>query len=273
MTLRVTILGCGASSGVPRIDGKWGACDPANPKNARLRSALLIQRFTGDLATNVIVDTGADLRTQIIRSGTKSIDGVLYTHDHADHTHGIDDLRLFTYLQRKLVDLYFNRETGDLLRQRFDYCFASRPGSNYPPIVKGHIIEPGQTFTVSGPGGDIAVTAIRQLHGEMESLGFRIGNMAYSTDLHDLPDDALPFLQELDVWIVGALRYSEHPTHFSVGQALEWADRLKVKHTILTHLMIDLDYEALRRELPEDVEPAYDGLQFELPYDRFFRAP
>lgn len=265
MTLRFTMLGCGASTGVPRIDGNWGKCDPANPKNRRRRSSLLVERITAERRTTVLIDTGPDIREQMLGAGVKNIDGVLYTHDHADHTHGIDDLRLFAYARRGLVHLYYNQATGDLLKQRFDYCFATRPGGSYPPIVKGQEIEPGQELVIGGAGGDIRVKVFRQLHGDIESLGFRIGGMAYSTDLHAIPEESVPVLRGLDVWIVDALRYAEHPSHFSVGQAVEWAQQLRPKLTVLSHLTVELDYDTLQRELPEGVVPGYDGLQVELP--------
>lgn len=268
MTLRFTILGCGASTGVPRIDGNWGHCDPANPKNRRSRAALLVERIAGDGRgkTSVLIDTGPDLRTQMLSAGLTSLDAVFYTHDHADHTHGIDDLRLMSYARRKLVDLYFDRPTGDLLISRFDYCFASRPGSSYSPIVRANFIEAGQPVTVKGAGGDITLLPFGQLHGDMGSLGFRIGSAAYSTDVHDFPAESLPALAGLDVWIVDALRHHVHASHFSVQMALDWAERLGPKRTILTHMTVDLDYDTLARELPPGVEPAYDGLTFELPY-------
>jgi phosphoribosyl 1,2-cyclic phosphate phosphodiesterase len=264
MTLRITILGCGASTGVPRIDGSWGKCDPTNPKNRRRRASLLIERITGDNRTTVIIDTGPDIREQMLGAGVTNVDGVFYSHDHADHTHGIDDLRLFSYARRGLVSLYFNQATGDLLRQRFDYCFATRPGSSYPPIVRGQVIAPGEDVVISGAGGDIRVTVFRQFHGDIESLGFRIGAMAYSTDLHALPDEAVPVLEGLELWIVDALRHTNHPSHFSVGQAMEWAQRLRPKLTVFSHMTVDLDYAALCRELPDGIIPAYDGLRFEL---------
>ena len=264
MTMRYTILGCGASTGVPRIDGSWGKCDPADPRNRRRRCALLVERIEGEGRTTIVVDTGPDFREQMLGAGVKSVDAVFYTHDHADHTHGIDDLRIFAYGRRSRVNLYCNRPTGELLEKRFDYCFATQPGSSYPPIVKANFIEPGQKITVSGAGGDIAVSVFRQLHGDIESLGFRFGGVAYSSDVHDLPKESLPMLQGLDVWIVDTLKHTPHPSHFSVGQAVEWAARLKPKRAICTHLTVDLDYETLRRELPEGVVPAYDGMQFEV---------
>jgi phosphoribosyl 1,2-cyclic phosphate phosphodiesterase len=265
MTLRFTILGCGASPGVPRIDGAWGACDPANPKNRRRRCSMLVQRFEGDAHTDVLVDTGPDLREQMIPTGLRSLDGVLYSHDHADHTHGIDDLRILAFNQRKLIDLYFDEPTAAIIMSRFDYCFATRPGSSYPPIVKGHVIEPGREVVISGAGGDLHALPFRQLHGDIQSIGFRFGGLAYSSDLHGLPDESMPLLEDLDVWILDSLRYAYHPSHFSVEQALEWIERVKPRRAILTHLHMDLDYEALRAELPEGVEPAYDGMVIELP--------
>ncbi len=264
MTLRFTILGCGSSTGVPQIDGKWGQCDPANAKNRRRRCALLVERYSGDRRTAVMVDTGPDLREQILDVGVDWLDGVLYTHDHADHTHGIDDLRILCYRNRKLIDIYCTDETRNILLKRFDYCFRTPEGSSYPPILKAHTIRAGQELRIEGAGGTIAVTPFLQHHGGIDTLGFRFGNLAYSSDAHDLPDETLPLLEGLDVWIVDALRYSKHPSHFSVEEALGWIDRLRPARAILTHMHIDLDYETLRRELPRGVEPAYDGMKFEL---------
>jgi phosphoribosyl 1,2-cyclic phosphate phosphodiesterase len=265
MTLRFTFLGCGASPGVPRIDGTWGACDPANPKNRRRRCSMLVQRFGAEGQTDVLIDTGPDVREQMITTGLAGLDGVLYTHDHADHSHGIDDLRILAYNRRRLIDVYFDAPTEAIIRRRFDYCFVTPDGSSYPPIVRGHTLEYGQSVTVTGEGGDITALPFRQFHGDILSVGFRFGNLAYSSDLHDLPEESIAALEGLDVWIVDALRYIHHPSHFSVEQALEWIARIKPRRAILTHLHMDLDYETLRSQLPENVEPAYDGMTFELP--------
>lgn len=263
--MRFTILGCGSSPGVPRIDGAWGACDPANPRNRRRRCAMLVQRLGADGGqTDVLIDTGPDLREQMITTGLTGLDGVLLTHDHADHTHGIDDLRILSYNRRHLIDVYFDAATGAIVRRRFDYCFATPEGSAYPPIIRGHVIAPGEAISIAGAGGAIVAVPFRQLHGDISSLGFRFGGLAYSSDLHHLPDESLPMLEGLDVWILDALRYTRHPSHFSVEQALEWIARVKPKRAILTHMHMDLDYETLRRELPEGVEPAYDGMCIEL---------
>jgi phosphoribosyl 1,2-cyclic phosphate phosphodiesterase len=265
MTLRFTILGCGSSPGVPRIDGNWGVCDPANPRNRRRRCAMLVERFAGEKRTAVLIDTGPDLREQMLDTGLDWLDGVLYTHDHADHTHGIDDLRILAYRGRRRIDLYFDGVTAAILQRRFDYCFATPPGSAYPPIVKAHVIRPGEAVVVEGPGGAIEAMPFLQHHGDIESLGFRFGALAYSSDVHDLPEASLPHLADLDVWIVDALRYARHSSHFSLEEALAWIERVRPKRAILTHMHMDLDYETMRRDLPEGVEPAYDGMRFELP--------
>jgi phosphoribosyl 1,2-cyclic phosphate phosphodiesterase len=265
MTLRFTILGCGSSPGVPRIDGNWGVCDPANPRNRRRRCTMLVERFAGTKRTAVLVDTGPDLREQILDVGLDWLDGVLYTHDHADHTHGIDDLRILAYRGRRKIDLYFDGVTGAILQRRFDYCFVTPQGSSYPPIVKAHTIHPGEAVVVDGPGGPIEAMPFLQHHGDIDSLGFRFGGLAYSSDVHDLPEGSLAFLADLDIWIVDALRYRPHPSHFSVEQALGWIERVRPKRAILTHMHMDLDYDTLCRDLPEGVEPAYDGMRFELP--------
>jgi phosphoribosyl 1,2-cyclic phosphate phosphodiesterase len=262
--LIATILGCGSSPGVPRIGNDWGVCDPAEPKNRRTRCTLLIERFgDGPRPTRVLVDTGPDIRAQLLAADVGHVDGVLYTHAHADHLHGIDDLRAFWLEARRLVDVYSDAATKARLDAAFGYCFATPPGSFYTPILKHHEIAPGQPLTIAGAGGPISVLPYRQIHGDIDSLGFRVGGLAYSCDVSDLPAESASALSDLDVWIVDALRHKTHPSHFSVGEALEWIDRLKPRHAILTHMHSDLDYATLRRELPQGVEPGFDGMRIE----------
>lgn len=264
MTLRFVILGCGSSTGVPRVGGDWGQCNPANPKNRRRRCSLLVERIKGASRTSVLIDTSPDLREQLLDAGVRALDGVLFTHDHADHTHGIDDLRMLSYASRRRINVYADERTLSILRQRFDYCFETPAGSSYPPIVRPHEMLLTRPLQLSGEGGAIAFQAFRQFHGDIESLGFRIGGLAYSSDVHDLPEESLAHLHGLDVWIVDALRYVPHPSHFHLDRALEWIERVKPKRAILTHLHIDLDYDALRAILPAHVEPAYDGMVIEV---------
>jgi phosphoribosyl 1,2-cyclic phosphate phosphodiesterase len=260
MTLKLTILGCGTSGGVPRVGNIWGACDPANPKNRRRRCSVLVQREGTEGTTNVLVDTPPDLREQLLDVGVGWLDGVLFTHDHADHTHGIDDLRMVSYNGRRRVAVYYDEVTGQQLRQRFAYCFNMSANGEYPPILQGHELAPGAPVTILGEGGPIEALPFRQRHGSGETLGFRFGDIAYSPDVSDLPEDSLQYLEDLDVWILDALRYTRHPSHFSVEEALHWIERIKPKRAVLTHMHVDLDYEALARELPDEVEPAYDGM-------------
>ena len=258
MTLKLTILGCGTSGGVPRVGNHWGACDPANPKNRRRRCSLLAERAGAGGSTTALVDTSPDLRQQLLDVGVGWLDGVLYTHDHADHTHGIDDLRMVSFNGRRRVDVYYDALTGQQLRERFSYCFKSR--SEYPAILDGHEIRAGEIVKISGPGGAIEALPFRQIHGQGETLGFRFGGIAYSPDVSGLPEESLTALEGLDVWILDALRYTPHPSHLSVEQALAYIARVKPKRAVLTHMHVDLDYETLRRELPEGVEPAFDGM-------------
>jgi phosphoribosyl 1,2-cyclic phosphate phosphodiesterase len=260
MTLKLTILGCGTSGGVPRIGNHWGACDPKNPKNRRRRCSLLVERTSDEGETAVLVDTSPDLRRQLLDAGVSWLDGVLYTHDHADHAHGIDDLRMVSFNGRRRVDVYYDEATGKLLRSRFAYCFESPPGSEYPAILKGYEIRAGETVRISGAGGAIEALPFRQIHGSGETLGFRFGGIAYSPDASDFPEESFEALQDLDVWILDALRYTPHPSHLSVEQALAWIARVKPKRAVLTHMHLDLDYAALAKELPPGVEPAYDGM-------------
>ncbi len=264
MTASVTILGCGSSGGVPRIGNHWGACDPENPKNRRRRCSILVQRKGPGGITNVLVDTSPDMRNQLLDAQVDWLDGVLYTHEHADHIHGIDDLRMVAINGRSRVSVYMNEQTAELVTRRFHYCFETPVESPYPPILDLEHISAGQDVTIDGAGGEITSLPFTQIHGHIDSLGFRFGDIAYSSDLNDLPPDSVSALQGLDVWIVDALRYSTHPSHFSLEETLEWIERLKPNRAILTNMHIDLDYETLRRTLPARVEPAYDGLKIEI---------
>jgi phosphoribosyl 1,2-cyclic phosphate phosphodiesterase len=250
--MKVTVLGCGTSGGVPRIDGFWGAADPSNLKNRRRRVSILVQTET----TNVIVDTSPDFREQCLDAGVSHVDGVLYTHDHADHTHGIDDLRTFRTIQGGKIDIFGNRETLDILETRFHYIFHSVDG--YRPICEPH--------EIAGPFriGDIDIVPFEQQHGPITSLGYRFGKLAYSTDLNGLSEQAFAALEGIEVWIVDALRYDPHPTHPHLDLTLSWIERVKPKRAILTHMTWEMDYDTLRRTLPEGVEPGYDGLVIEL---------
>ncbi len=256
MTLRFTILGCGSSGGVPRVGGDWGNCDPANPKNRRRRCALLVERDGDGGTTRVLIDTGPDMREQLLSAGVPRLDAAVYTHAHADHLHGIDDLRGFAMAERTRVRVYMDDETFARAGDAFGYCFEGASG--YPPILDRRRIVTGEPVTVDGDGGPITLMPFTQRHGSIDSLGFRIEGLAYSSDLHDLPADALPHLEDLDVWIIDALRYKAHSSHFTVEQALEWVERMQPRRAILTNLHQDLDYETLNAETPAHVEPAYD---------------
>lgn len=251
--------------GVPRPALGWGACDPNNPKNRRRRTSLLVDRKGPHGHTRVLVDTSPDLREQLLDAEVDGLDGVLMTHEHADHAHGIDDLRPLFVKSRKRLDMYLSEATARTLKPRFSYCFETPPGSEYPPIVTEHRLVPGQPITINGQGGPIIALPILQQHGDIASLGFRFGGFAYSCDLSGMPPESAAALVGLDVWVVDALRYTPHPSHFSLADALEWIERLKPRRAILTNLTADLDYAKLRTELPANVEPAYDGIAVQLP--------
>jgi phosphoribosyl 1,2-cyclic phosphate phosphodiesterase len=197
MTLKLTILGCGTSGGVPRVGNIWGACDPSNPKNRRRRCSVLVQKEGGEGTTTVLVDASPDLREQLLDIGVGWLDGVLFTHDHADHTHGIDDLRMVSYNGRRRVAVYYDQLTGQQLKQRFAYCFNMSANGEYPPILDGHEIAPGVPVKVLGQGGGIEALPFRQRHGTGETLGFRFGGIAYSPDVSDLPEESLEYLESM----------------------------------------------------------------------------
>ncbi len=261
MSHKLTILGCGPSGGVPRIGPHWGACDPSEPKNRRRRCSVLVQRFGKNGVTSVLVDTSPDMREQLIDARVSHLDGVLFTHDHADHTHGIDDLRMVCYAIKKRVDIYADAVTRESLVRRFSYCFETAEDSSYAPILNAHEIAPDDVVLIEGSGGPVEAFVVPQQHGEARSLGFRFGSLGYSPDISNFPEGAEQLMTGLDVWIVDALRYAPHPSHFHVKRALEWIEKLKPKRAILTHMTTELDYETLRRDLPDNVEPGYDGMQ------------
>jgi phosphoribosyl 1,2-cyclic phosphate phosphodiesterase len=263
MSLVFTILGCGSSMGVPRVALGWGACDPKDPKNRRRRCSLLVERVNAqNHRTRVLVDCSPDLRMQLLDAEVEWLDGVLITHEHADHTHGIDDLRPLFVHKRRRVDVFLDEPTSRAMHARFGYCFMTPPGSEYPPIVIEKRLASGQPVTIEGQGGSIEALPVLQDHGDIPSLGFRFGNVAYSADIKGLPAESIGALSGLDVWIVDALRKSPHPSHFNLDEALEWIGRVKPKRAILTNLHTDMDYASLRAQLPPAVEPAYDGMRF-----------
>jgi len=256
--LRFTILGCGSSGGVPRLGGHWGDCDPANPKNTRRRCSMLIERETEDGITTVLIDTSPDLRSQLLESQTGRLDGVVYTHSHADHVHGIDDLRMIVFNMRARLPVWADGDTQNALFSRFGYAFVQPEGSPYPPILDMKTIK--GPFDIDGPGGTITLQPFTVGHGSIDSLGFRINDLAYLPDVAEIYDDAWPLLQDLDCWIVDALRRSPHPTHAHLDMTLEWIERVKPRRAVLTNMHIDLDYETVANETADHITPAYDGM-------------
>ena len=260
MSRKITILGSGSSGGVPRVGNDWGKCDPSNPKNRRRRCSVLVTQSNAVGETRVLVDTSPDLREQMLSSGIRDIDAVLFTHEHADHTHGIDDLRAFFLLKRKRVEAWADDATGRMLTTRFAYCFYSPPGSDYPPILNLNTIDSVTPIVIAGAGGDVTAMPFHVNHGNIDALGFRIGDMAYTPDIDGVPEASLPQLEKLDLWIVDALRRTPHPSHWSLPQTLEWIARMKPRRAVITNLHVDMDFATLVKELPAGVEPAYDGL-------------
>jgi phosphoribosyl 1,2-cyclic phosphate phosphodiesterase len=266
-TLRLTILGCGSSPGVPRISGDWGACDPTNPKNRRMRASALVERVSATGTTRVVVDTGPDFREQMLMARVKALDAAVYTHAHADHIHGIDDLRGYVLEQRRLMDVYADHPTTVRLHDAFGYCFQTPPGSAYPPILRAHPIDHDEPFAIRGEGGALTFEPLPQIHGDIISLGFRIGSVAYCPDVSNFPPTTADRLKDLDLLVIDALQYRSHPSHLSLSESLEWIEKLSPKRAVLTHMHIPLDYETVMEKTPGNVEPAYDGLVIEVPYE------
>ncbi len=257
--LAVTILGCGSSGGVPRLGNHWGACDPSNPRNRRRRCSLLVERTENGSTTRVLIDSSPDLRAQLLDVGVGWLDAVVYTHEHADHVHGIDDLRMVVYNRRARLPVWASHGTANALKERFGYAFVQPEGSAYPPILDLNLID--GPFEIHGSGGAIPFRPFQVIHGLIGALGFRIHDLAYLPDVSEMTDDTWPVLDGLACWIVDALRYKEHPTHIHLAKALEWIDQAAPRQAVLTNMHIDLDYETVSSETPDHVTPAYDGLR------------
>jgi len=277
-TLRITILGCGSSGGVPRVGGDWGVCDPNDPKNRRTRCSILVEKWADADAkdgvppheskrTVVLVDTSPDLRQQLLTAGVGRVDALLFTHDHADQSHGIDDMRAIAYRMRKRVPTFMDAHTKTFLFNRFDYCFEMPEGRVHPAILELQpLINSGDKVEIDGPGGTISVTTLGLSHGPTPSLGFIFDNKAvYTPDVWDISPDVLGLIDNPDVWIVDALRYSAHPTHAHIDKTLSWLAKTKCKKAVLTNLHIDLDYQTLSRELMMPQTVAYDGMTVSVP--------
>jgi phosphoribosyl 1,2-cyclic phosphate phosphodiesterase len=263
--LRLTILGCGSSGGVPRLGGHWGACDPAEPRNTRRRCSLLVERIDSAGITRVLIDTSPDLRAQLLDAGVGVLDAVIYTHSHADHVHGLDDLRMVFFNTRRRLDVWADAATERDLRARFGYAFEAPEGSDYPPILNLHPIENDGDIAVTGAGGKLTFRPLRVAHGSIDALGFRVGNAAYLPDVSEIYPTAWEALQCLDCWIVDALRRKPHPTHAHLDRTLDWIARAAPRRAVLTNMHVDLDYATLAAETPDHVVPAHDGLVLTFP--------
>lgn len=266
MTFALTILGCGSSGGVPRPGSGWGDCDPSEPKNRRRRCSVLVERTQEAGTTRLIVDTSPDLREQLLDADVPDLDAVLFSHDHADHTHGIDDLRALVLHNRHRIVVHADATTTHSLGTRFSYLFETPAGSIYPPILDWRPMAAGAPVIVQGAGGDIVALPIAVEHGpNYEALGFRFGDVGYVPDVSLMPALAKAALAGLDVLILDCLRETPHPSHFNVAQALAAVAELQPKRAIMTNLHSDLDYNRLRNRLPPSVEVAFDGMR--IPFD------
>lgn len=254
--MKIQVLGCGPSAGVPMLGSVWGACDPKNPKNRRRRGSLMIERRD----TRLLIDTAVDMREQCLDAGIDLIHGVLYTHSHADHTHGIDDLRAFNFSKGGPIDVYGNAVTLLEIKRRFEYAFG--PIKYNAPWHRPSLI----AHEINGPFeiGNLSIIPFEQIHGKSLSVGYRFGSVAYSTDVNRLPESAFECLNKLDCWFVACLGYSPSESHANLEKTLLWIKRVAPKRAILTYMANELDYEMLRKQLPRGVEPAFDGMIVEI---------
>lgn len=255
---RFIILGSGSSGGVPRLGNNWGDCDPDEPRNTRTRCSMLIEQEGAGGITRVLIDTSPDMRAQLLRAGVGTLDAVVYTHAHADHVHGLDDLRMVVFNMKRRLPIWADGDTQNDLYSRFGYAFAQPASSPYPPILDMFTID--GDVTIDGAGGAMTLTPFKVGHGAIDALGFRVGDLAYLPDVAEIPDDAWRVLEGLDCWILDALRRTPHPTHSHLALALEWMERAQPRTGIITNMHIDMDYRTLEAELPDHIRPAYDGM-------------
>jgi len=269
-TLTLTLMGTGSSGGVPRVGNVWGACDPAEPRNRRRRCSLLIEQEktlsgTSCGKTTVIVDTGADLREQLLTAGVQSIEGVVLTHSHADHIFGLDDLRQMAINLRRPIDVWMDEPTRHIVMKPFHYCFHQKEGSSYPAFCTEQPLKPHEPFTIDGPGGTVTVNTLIAEHGDITALGVRVGKALYVPDMKRISNpQSLQMLSGVEVLIVDALRYNSHPSHMNLEESLAFIDMVKPGRAILTNMHGDLDYHTLKQKLPSGVEPGFDGLRIQL---------
>lgn len=260
--IRATILGCGSSGGVPRLGNRWGACDPTNPLNRRRRCSLLVDRIGVDGITRVLIDTGPDLVNQMLDADVSVLDAVIYTHAHADHVHGIDDLRQLVFNARRKMPVWADQPTAQSLLTRFGYIFESSEGSGYPSICDMMPIE--GPVTIEGAGGALVFRPFRVQHGEITSLGFRVGDLVYLPDVSDIPDEAWPLIEGADCFICDALRPDPHPSHAHLSLTLDWMARSRARRGVITNMHIDMDYDQVLAITPDHIIPAFDGMVIEV---------
>ncbi len=261
--LSFRILGCGSSGGVPRLGGHWGECDPNDPRNTRRRCSMLVTREDDAGVTRVLIDASPDLRGQLLDAGVGELDAVVFTHAHADHTHGLDDLRMVVFNMRRRLTVWADADTADSLLSRFGYAFVQPKGSDYPPILNMNLID--GPITINGEGGAIVLQPFRVNHGNINSLGFRMNGLAYLPDALEMTAEAWRAVRDLDCWIVDALRRTPHPSHTHLSKTLSWIERAQPQRAVLTNMHIDLDYATVDAETPPNVLPAFDGMT--LQYD------
>ena len=257
--LSFTILGCGSSGGVPRLGGHWGDCDPNNEKNHRSRCSLLVELSSVAGVTRVLIDTSPDMRNQLLKANVGALDGVVYTHEHADHVHGIDDLRMIFFNMRQRINVWADTKTQNELLKKFGYTFVQAEGSPYPPILEMSTIS--GKFSISGKGGKIVFNPFEVQHGTITSLGLRINDVTYIPDISEMNNAAWDQINKTNIWILDALRRTPHQSHTHLSQSIEWIKKSGVGKGVLTNMHIDMDYETLLNELPDNIVPAYDGLK------------
>ncbi len=259
---KLQILGCGSSGGVPRIGNKWGSCDPKNKKNRRLRCSILVEKIDIDGTTTILIDTSPDIREQLLTAGVETLDAVLFTHHHADHMHGIDDLRMVVLNRRCVLPAWADKDTSNRLFTSFSYTVKQELGTKYPPILD--LKEINGEINIDGKAGKVLVHPLKVKHGDIDALGFKFSNVAYIPDVSEIYEETWQELIGLDVLVIDALRYKPHPNHANLEMALKWIEELKPKRAYLTNMHNDLDYETVDAETPENVKPCHDGLVIDI---------